>query len=509
MATSKRTSRRFDHLLVWPLCLVTLVGLVYLYFQNISIGTVAPFSLGEEGAALFAADYLSSGKNPYDLAFLNEHPWRVVGNPPFYYWLASWFFKVTGPVLLPLRSISTFSFVILLMVSYRIFALSGASKVARVIGLITLSAFWSIWAFASRGTPDMLSLMFVALTIEQYMVLARKPKDDNIFRFPRLVVIATLAVLATLTKQTGAAVVPAIAFALIVGRQWRLSLVFMGLYSVLISGVLLFVNNLTHGGLAAHLAFAMSSPLSLSTLREHLTWLGSDWLLIAASPVCAVNLIVGYFERREEREGPYRHYLSALVVMTVLFWVSAFASLIILGTLASSVTDVYPVFFAVAWLVAMAVDYLERRYIPVLFIAFGAGLYVMHSLYQTEALQVASMLKAEELIAATSFDKKLMLSEECSLPMQLDVTPEFVDINTLMSGWSKHPEVLDSHLTEIKNRIRNKEYGSIVINSLDGVLHKPYKYWDDSVIMLIKKNYRPQVEVAVDGRIQDFYLPRK
>lgn len=68
MATSKRTSRRFDHLLVWPLCLVTLVGLVYLYFQNISIGTVAPFSLGEEGAALFAADYLSSGKNPYDLA---------------------------------------------------------------------------------------------------------------------------------------------------------------------------------------------------------------------------------------------------------------------------------------------------------------------------------------------------------------------------------------------------------------------------------------------------------
>ncbi|MBL0189516.1 MAG: hypothetical protein IPP97_27690 [Candidatus Obscuribacter sp.] len=107
----------------------------------------------------------------------------------------------------------------------------------------------------------------VALTIEQYMVLAPKPKDDNIFRFPRLVVIATLAVLATLTKQTGAAVVPAIAFALIVGRQWRLSLVFKGLYSVLISGVLLFVNNLTHGGLAAHLAFAMSSPLSLTTLR--------------------------------------------------------------------------------------------------------------------------------------------------------------------------------------------------------------------------------------------------
>lgn len=313
MATSKRTSSRFDHLLVFARFVSSPWRGLSIYIFRIFLLVLSLHLVREKKVQHFLLLILElSGKNPYDLAFLTEHPWRVVGNPPFYYWLASWFFKVTGPVLLPLRLISTFAFVILLMVTYRIFALSGASKVARVIGLITLSAFWSIWAFASRGTPDMLSLMFVALTIEQYMVLARKPKDDNIFRFPRLVVIATLAVLATLTKQTGAAVVPAIAFALIVGRQWRLSLVFMGLYSVLISGVLLFVNNLTHGGLAAHLAFAMSSPLSLTTLRGHLTWLGSDWLLIAASPVCAVNLIVGYFERREEREGPYRHYLWRL-----------------------------------------------------------------------------------------------------------------------------------------------------------------------------------------------------
>lgn len=504
-----KSAKRIDRLVIWPLCVLSILVLGFFYFRSMEQALVAPLSLGEEGVSLFAGTMLSLGQNPYDPGFLTNHPWRCVGSPPNYFAVVSWLLRLTGPSLVTLRLVSGASFLILLVILHRIFAQSGASKLGRVVGLINFCAFWTVWAYAFRGTPDMLSLSLVALAIEQYMALARKPKDDSIFRFPRLIVIATLAVLAWLTKTSCAAVIPAIAAALIVGRQWRLSLVFMFLCSVLSVASVLILNNFTAGGYSAHTVFSVSSPFSWHSLREHLSWLSSDWLILAVSPLCLVSLIIAYFRGINERQGPYRQRLSAIVVMVTLFYLSFFVSIYVMGKAAAGVTDFFLILLAVAWMVSVSVDHMSRKFLILLFGAYFCGFYVIYSLLQNQTVQIGKMQDGLEIIRQIPFSKKLMLAEECTLPLVLDATPEFVNLPTMTSVWSSDPEVIASNLHQVKERIKAKDYGSIVINSHDGCLIKPYKYWDDSVIKLIKDNYKSTVEISVDGRAQDFYLPKK
>lgn len=506
---AKKISRRFDRLVIWPLCWLSLGALVFFYFKGFEAAMTAPLSLGGEGPSLYAAYMLSQNLNPYDTLALSEHPWRVVASPPVYFATTGWLLKLSGPSLIPLRVVSAAGFVIFLVAAHRVFALSGASRLGRLLGLINLGAFWSIWAYAFRATPDMLALALMVMAIEQYMVLARKPKDDNIFRFPRLIVIATLAVLASLARGSCAAVVPAIALALIVGRQWRLSLVFMLLSSVLAFASMLLLNNITAGGLAAHLAFSESSPFSFHALHEHLTWLSSDWLILAAAPVCIINLLVGYINGYEEREGPYRHHLAALVVMVTLFFLSSAVSLYVMGKAAAGVADFFLILFAVAWMVAVSAEHLNRRYLLLMFLAFGCGFFVISSLHVNQNKQIAVMKQGLDEIKERNLNGDLMLCEESSLPQLLDLTPEFVDLPTMKAVWERNPQVYAARMAEIKERIARKGYGSIVINSQDGCLIKPYQYWDEAVVRLIKANYKSVAEIAVDGRMQDFYLPRK
>jgi hypothetical protein len=497
-----------ERLLLWPLIVVAGAALVFVYYSGFSIALEAPFSLGDEGPSQWAASLLCRGENPYDVFALANHPWRVLIHPPGYYALGSWFIKITGPVLFPMRLISIASFVILLVTCHRIFTLSGASRLGRALGILTLASFWSIWSLSYRGRPEMLSLMIMALAIEQYMVLARKPKDDNLFRLPRLIVIASLCVVAALIRQETAAVVPAISLALIIGRQWRLSLAFMGLFSFLIVGSFWFINEITMGGLSSHTLFALSAPFTWANLREHLVWLGPDWLVLAFSPLLFVSLVVAYVVRFEEREGPYRHRLAALCVMNTLFVISAGVSLYTLGLGFSGVGDFIQVLFATAWMVAVSVDHIKRRYLLALFLAYGASFYVIFNLRQDALAGVDSMQAAKEVIERTPFNHSLMLAEEPSVAIAFDAVPEFVDLNTFVSVWSRDKSKYD-YIDSVKERIANQVYGSIVINSQDGCLIKPHRYWDESVVKLIKAKYRPVVELTTEGRKQDFYVPRK
>jgi len=213
------SNRRLDQRLLWLLLVIASVLLIYYYYSAWSLALQAPFSLGEEGPSLWAAEILSRDGNPYIKEHLLNHPWAVVTYPPLFYYVGGWFFKLTGAHFFALRWLSMGAFVLLQLGAYRIFSLSGCSRFARIFGLTTMACFWTVWSFSYRARVDVSALCLMILAIEQYLVLARKPKDDNIFRFPRLIVIATLCTLAALTKQGSIVVIPAIAAALIVGRQ--------------------------------------------------------------------------------------------------------------------------------------------------------------------------------------------------------------------------------------------------------------------------------------------------
>ncbi len=506
MATA--ANRRLDNLVHWPLVTILFLLLVYFYYLGWSLSLASPYGLGEEGSSMWASLALSENRNPYDFARLYSHPWQCVVYPPVYFSLVGWIFKITGAAFYPMRMFSMGAFVVSLVTGYRIFTLSGCSKLARIVGLLVFSSFWTIWSYSFKGRVDMLSLTFVLLAIQQYLVLARKPKDDNLFRLPRLIVIATLCLAAAFTKQAALVVVPAIAAALIIGRQWRLSLFFMGLSSFLLIVTAWLLNNATAGGFLNHMLFAAQAPFQWQALYKHLLWLGSNWLPFLLTPVSLFIVIAAYIRDGEQRQGPYRRHLSALALITTLFVLSSVLAFYSLGAEFANVDETMVTAFCCAWLLALAVDQTKRRFLFLIFISMAVSIYVISDLSERLNKAVIPMINAREIMRSVPFNKKLMLCEDCSVAIDLDAGPEFVDIATFLQTWRATPGLLEGPMSEIKNRINRKEYGALVLNSRDGCLLKPYYYWDQSVIEAVKNNYQPIGAFMDEGRMQDFYLPK-
>lgn len=502
------SNRRIDNLLLWPVVVVIFVALALLYYQGWSLALLAPYALTDEGGSMWASLALSENRNAYDFSRLVQHPWYCTAYPPVYFALIGWIFKLVGPVFYPMRMVSMICLIITLVVSYRVFTLSGCSRLARVIGLLTLSSFYTIWAYSARGRVDMLGLMFMVMAIQQYLVLARKPKDDNIFRLPRLIVVATLCLMAAFTKQAFVLVVPAVAAALIFGRQWRLSILFMGLSAFLAIAAAWLINSATAGGFLAHMSFAQGAPFLWHAFCSHVSWLGSDNLLLLLSPIALVVAVIGYFRERERREGPYRHQLSAMVLAATLFSLASLLVFFALGAEFAKVDEIIILAWPTAWLVAVSVDYVRRRYLAITFIIFAVAIYVIAHLGGLLSRSIEPMIAGRDLIRNARFNHDLILTEDCSIAIDLEAVSEFVDPACFLQKWKAIPVQFDKHMAEIKERIGQKKYGAIVINSRDGCLLKPYYYWDESVIRAIKDNYQVVQELPAEGHMQDFYLPR-
>jgi hypothetical protein len=502
------SNRRIDNLLLWPVVVAITLAMLVLYFQGWSSALLAPYALTDEGASMWASMLLSENRNAYEFTRLVQHPWHCTAYPPVYFALMGWLFKLVGPVFYPMRMVSMICSIVTLVVSYRVFTLSGCSRLGRIIGLLTLSSFYTIWAYSARGRGDMLGLMFMVMAVQQYLVLARKPKDDNIFRLPRLIVVATLCLMAAFTKQAFVLVVPAVAAALIVGRQWRLSIVFMWLFAFLVTATAWLLNSATAGGFIAHMLFALGSPFLWDAFCAHVTWLGSDCLLLLLSPIALVVAMLGYFKERERREGPYRHQLSAMVLAATLFSLAALLAFYSLGAEFAKIDEVIILAWPTAWLVAVSVDHVKRRYLTIIFILCAVAIYVIAHLGGRLGRSIDPMIAARALIRDCRFSKDLMLCEDCSVAIDLEALPEFVDPACFLQKWKAVPGQFEKHMAEVTARIKAKKYGAIVINSRDGCLLKPYFYWDESVIRAIKDNYKVVCEFSDEGRVQDFYLPR-
>lgn len=458
---------------------------------------------------MWAAMELMAGQNPYQSLHLSSHPWQVLVQPPCYYYLVSWFFKITGAVYYPMRMVSMFSFIVCLVYAYRIFALSGATRLSRLIGLNVFMYSWVVWEHSFQGRSDMLGLVLALLALHQYLLLARKRNVDSFWRLPRLIVMATLCTLAIFTRQAMIIIVPAIAAALIFGRQWRLSLIFMGLCAFLTVSSLLLLNGATAGGMIANLSFAGGSHFSWHYYHEHLTWLGSDWLLLVLGPLALVSLIWGYASDPDSDSHPVmRSYIS---VLTLLFiWLSLALILIgySLGLAHAAVDQSILGMFAVAWLVALASNHWKRRYLLFVFLLVAVCAYVQTDLSRIMENQAQTMGNARQFLKNSTIQPRLMLVEDPSIAIDMDCVSEFIDLPTFLQVWLNKPAEYAEHMAEIRGRIEKREYGAIIINSEDGCLLKPRIYWEPEIIEAIKVNYRPVFAFMSEGRSHDIYLPR-
>jgi hypothetical protein len=354
----------------------------------------------------------------------------------------------------------------------------------------------------------MLALMFLVLAIEQYMVLARRTKTDNIFRFPRLIVIATLCMAAGLTKQSALVVIPAIAGALIVGRQWRLALVFMASAVSLTVTCECLINNATTGGFFRHMEFAAQAPFMWHALSQHITWLGTDLWLLILTPLFTIITFLGYLRNNEEHSSPYRHYFSAFILASILFLASIAGGIWSMGLESGSTDETLVCLFSCAWLCGFACDFIRRKYLIFLFLISTVSCYVMYTVSNNINVGLSKMQSAEEKLTLTRLKSNRILCEDPGIALLNDVEPEFVDLPGFMAIWHKDSALMQTKMTEIERKIAKKEYGALVINSRDGCLIDPPRYWNQTLIRTIKKAYKPQIELYEEDRIKDLYLPR-
>ncbi len=508
---STAANRQLDYMVLWPLSMTFLLVAVLLYYQSWLTALDCPYSLSREGPALWAGMEMSQGLNPYQVERLAAAPWQVIVQPPVYYYLLGWFFIITGPVFYPMRMVSMFCFILTLIYSYRIFALSGASQLGRLIGLCVYLFSWVIWEHSFQGRSDMLALVFGLLAVHQYLLLARKRNVDSFWRLPRLIVIATLCTLAIFTRQAMILIVPAITAALIIGRQWRLSLVFMGLCAFLSGASLLILNKVTAGGLLANLTFPAGSHFSWSAYQAHLAWLGSDWLIIAMGPLALVSLFWSYFQEPDSHGRAFRISFSVLVLLTFWLLLSLILIFYSLGLQHAAVDQSILALFAVAWLVALAADHWKRRYLLFVFLVVAISAYVQADLSRL-MVNSAQTMNGARTFFKTNYDAivpRRILSEDCSIAIDIEAQSEFIDLPAFLQVWESHPQEYARRMAEIKERIENQQYGALVINSQDGCLLTPKLYWEPAIIGAVKAHYKPVYSFINEGRSHDIYLPRK
>ena len=509
-------TRKWDYRFLWPTFLLFLAGFVWAYYKAFSLGLTASFALGPEGPSLWAAQTMAIGGNIYPLGTLTHAPWVVNIYPPIYPAVVGWIFKISGPVLPLMRVVTMVSFVACLGVAWRIFSLSGMSRMAQMISFATFASFTTVWAHSFKGRPDMLALAFLLMSIQQYLVLSHKQRNASIMRLPRLIIIATLVCLACLTKQNSLVVVPAIAGALIIGRRWRLSLVFTSIATTLIVAAEMLTNRYSGGGFFDHVSFSAQAPFIWSALFQHLSWMGADLWLFTLTPVFIGGIFYKIFSdylnnASGDRIEPHRHYLSAVVLAVFLFIIGSMQAIYAMGLECASTDDILISLFACAWIVGLVSEYFSRKYLIALFAFYLVGLYVMLSVASSTALGVSrNGLAREQLYNAPigSFGNGgRCLSEDPALPIMYDLTPEFVDLRTFFAVWKRDPHYFRARLGEIKGKIVARQYRALILNSRDGCLIEPYRYWSEELIKSVKGRYRPVVELFEEDGYKDFYMP--
>ena len=495
------------------LLLLTIIAfaiMATLYIYGWLNALMSPLSIGYEGANLYIACELAKGKNIYDLSTMISPPWSVTIYPPVYFILVAPFQALFGWNFWSGRLVSIVSLLVTAWASFRVFRISGSSKLVSALALSTFLSYLLTWSWSFFGRVDMLSMAFSSLALERFLTIYKNldQNDDAsagknkqsvslwmayawTFRLPIL-----FSVLAVFAKQPSV-VVPAVISIFLLVRNKRAEAFVFGGVSFLICLVILSASNLlTNGGFVPHMHYLSRAPVELDFLVEHIWWFGVDLLKVIIIPIIG---LVWLFSRRSERQD----FILLPILLTIF---SGALALYTLGTEYAHINHAFHLIFALAWLTAEL-----ARPAPVasgyLMLGTTCAALVVIAFYGTSLFHFrSSMDDTIEKLSRLGVKGRVILTEDPSLALAAGARPLFVDLATFIQVWKRGKSSMDN----VIEPVREKKYPVAIVNAHDADRTLPYLYWSKEFIDALKESYEKRdTIIGYRKRLYYLYLPKQ
>lgn len=469
------------------------VTIVLLYIYGWVNALSCPLTIGYEGPNLYISTMLSKGVNIYDVSTLSNPPWSVTIYPPIFFMLVAPFQAIFGWNLWSGRLVSIISSLVTAWATFRVFRISGSTKLIAFVTLSTFLSYYMTWSWSFFGRVDMLSMAFSVLAIERFLTIYEKQSDTTnntiesktenkkiatkIFSIASLylspIIFSTLAVF---SKQPSVVIPAAISFFLLF-RGKRLEAFTFGILSFLTCLVTFIAFNvITDGGFYPHMRFLSGAPATIDFLWEHTFWFGIDLLKIIVVPILA---LVWFLKRTVQPD-------SVILLPTLLAVFTGAITLYTLGTEYAHINHAFHFIFALAWLSA---EFAKPT--PVLsgFLMLGTTIaaiafilsYGMNLFYYKDSMG-DTIKKLESL----TVKDKVILTEEPTFALASGSKPLFVDLASFIQVWKGHGGSMD----EVIKSIEEKKYPLLIVNAHDAKNNLPYLYWSKSFIGTVWESYQ-------------------
>ena len=486
--------------LAWIFLALVALLFIGLYATGWFLAITAPLSIEYEGPCLWATLKLKNGQGIYDALSLTKSPWEVVIYPPVFFLVCVPFQVIAGTSYWGLRLVSILSLIVSSISSYRIFFRSCNSHFATATALVCYLSFMPVWSWSFKGRVDMLSMSLSIVAIDLFLVaydrrMESNLDDDKFFKkFFRLSGIYGLfiicCVLAIFTKQPSVMIPMAVAiFLLTKKRSFDYLIISFG--SGILSLLTLYsIDYWTAGGFMQHMKFLSRMPFSWNDLGLHISWMGSDWAKILLLPICMFFL-------RKRKPGSLDTTLPVTLIL-----ISGLLTFYSLGTMYANVNHALHFYWSCSWLIAICLALAPIEIAVVLLSSTLLSFYALSAIIPNIKSVVSKMPKTLRVLNEENLIGTSMFVEDPALALAIGAEPLFVDVATFIQVWEKERR----DLSDIKKSILNNEYSAIVINRHDSQLEKPPYFWSQSLVRLIRKQYKYNGTVIGNGEVQDLFI---
>ena len=481
------------------LCL--LVTYLYSWFLAVS----APLSIQYEGYCLWAAVELARGHNIYDAASLTSAPFHVILYSPGYFLLTAPMQYLLGPNYWTMRVASMISFIVSIVVCYRIYRSSVSSRWPAVIAMISLASFLPFWSWSMLARVDMFSVALSMVALELF--LHERKRVDALelaglsFDSLRRIAVAYLpslvfCVLATYTKQPSALMAIVIVLFLFLRRRFLQGFVYGAVFTLMCGVILLFLQVITGGGFIAHMTFASKLPFTFELLWKHLVWIGADW----GKFIAFVPLFIVWVFREKDSKRRARVLLPALLAAS-----TAPILIYALGIMYSSTNHLFFVVIGLSWMMAI---FAESA--PILAVCLITPMILLSNLIMVDLIKdlhhkVTLMPEVLAQVRDWPVKGKVIFVEDPALAVFSENETYFVDVAGFIQVWSRDNRPID----DIVSFIERREAPLVVVNKKDLECkdEDPY-FWNQEFRDALLRNYDRKGELLGNAQTQILFLPK-
>ena len=487
------------------------IVLALIYLADWAVSLTSPYSIMYEGPMLMLGEMIAQGKNIYATQYLTIEPWMVCIYPPFYLLCAGALLKFFGINYISLRVFSMLCCAASVYLAFRIFRLSGCSKIVSLTATTFLFSFNAIYGWTYVARPDMLVTFLSLFLVERFVAQPRlvksdlelNPATDSTQRetppstpsVPELIAslapIILLSWLALFAKQQAAVFVVAIAIFLLTIKRGRASILYIT--ATLISAAIsILIAQMITGGFLAHLSFLSGVKTTSLALIQNIASLGLDWfkVLFALIALPLSLLLI--------RNQPQLQRLPLL-----LFLISATVAYFSMSIPGSNVNHMFPALFAMSWLLAFMLTRSPSWLIPIVVLCSAPSLLQIAETfrYGPQLLPFANKSAAE--LKSFKFEGQPVLTDDPGINYMTHSVPVFEDCVTFLNVWANKPGGFD----QLNSNIEKQKYAAVIINSADVSGEGGPGWWPKSTIDSLKKAYKKHGELNCSGWALDLWVP--